>query len=317
MTYSHVLQLAYVVAQRTPSFAALRARDPDLRRALRSRTLRQQAAARGGAPIHAVAEYLARWVEAEPGFITAQFSPAGQAGRMYFTEENARRIDTIRRLLYEWHSAGLLDDGGNALLLAALIEGADRVANTAGVYTAYLKKWQPNAKHAINIEPVEPARGRRGSAAFREDAAAVASRLGRLDLLYVDPPYNARQYPGYYHVPEIIARGWFDAQPVLHGKTGLLRDGTQRSAWCSPRTVARSLSELLQSTSARHVLVSYNSEGLLAAERLEAILAAHSVDGAVNSFRQGYRRYRADSNRVGRQYKADSVRELLYHARLR
>jgi adenine-specific DNA-methyltransferase len=319
MTYAHVFGRAYVVASRTPSFAALRAEDPDLRRALRSPALRARAEAHarspGGAALAAVGEYLAGWLEPERGFISEHFAPGG--GRMYFTDENAGRIDAARHALHRWRAAGLVSDDAYYLLLAALIEGADRAANTAGVYAAYIKQWQGNARRRLTIVPEPPLPGGAGSTAHLGDAAAVARALGAVDLLYVDPPYNTRQYRGYYHVPEIIARGWFDARPTVRGKTGLLDDASQRSAWCSARRVRHAMRELLAATGARHVLVSYNSEGLLPAPELAALLREASVDGVVRRFTRRYRRYRADRDREGRRYRGDSVRELLYHARLR
>ena len=81
------------------------------------------------------------------GFFARNFGPAG--GRMYFTDENARRIDGARTALHEWHTAGLVNDDAFYVLLAAIIEGADRVANTAGVYAAYIKQWQPNARRPL------------------------------------------------------------------------------------------------------------------------------------------------------------------------
>jgi adenine-specific DNA-methyltransferase len=315
MTYSYVLQQAYVVAQRVPSFAALRSADAEVRRALRSPTLRARAALRGDTMLHAIAEYLSSWVEPERGFMSRHYSPLG--GRMYFTEPNAGRIDVVRRLLHEWRSHELIGEDAHALLLAALIEGADRVANTAGVYAAYIKEWQPNAVRSLHLAPTVPIRGRAGSSAYRDDAATVAAAIGRADLLYLDPPYNARQYSGYYHVPEIIARGWFNGPMPVHGKTGLLRDGTQRSDWCSPRRVAGALQSLLSATSARHVFVSYNSEGLLSAGALKSILAERAEDGRVRQFTRAYKRYRADRDREGRRYSGDRVRELLYHVALK
>jgi adenine-specific DNA-methyltransferase len=156
-----------------------------------------------------------------------------------------------------------------------------------------------------------------GSSAHRGDAVDIARELGSVDLLYVDPPYNSRQYPGYYHVPELIARGWSDSVPTLRGKTGLLPADGQRSSWCSARRVRQALRELLEATGARHVLVSYNSEGLLPEKVLKATLREASVDGRVVCFRRTYRRYRADSDRDGRRYRADGLRELLVYARLR
>ena len=322
MTYSYVLQRAYVVAATMPDFRPLVAADLALARALRTGALRERVDARNGTSSRSagarrllmIGEYLATAPAPESGFVTQSFSPAG--GRMYFTAENAGRIDAARRTLHQWRVSGLIDEDAFFILLAALIEAADRVANTAGVYAAYIKSWQPNAVRPLAIVPERPLRGRRAEA-HRRDAADVARELGPVDLLYIDPPYTARQYAGYYHVPASLARGWFDAVPSLKGKTGLLSDGAQRSSWCSPRRVGPAFRDLLAATGARHVLVSYNSEGLLPDEELRAILRDAAIDGRVRRFTHHYRRYRSDSDRAGRQYKGDHVHELLYHARLR
>jgi adenine-specific DNA-methyltransferase len=313
MTYSYVFQRAYVVARRSPSFAALRAGDAELRRAYRSPAFRKSVASRGA--LGAVGEFLTRWIEPERGFMGAHFAPAG--GRMYFTQENADRIDGIRRRLHEWWSSGLIDDDAYYVLLASLIEGADRVANTAGVYAAFMKRWQANARRALSLRPEIPQRGPPGASAHRVDATSVAGATGDIELIYIDPPYNARQYSGYYHVPEIIARGWFDGAPVLRGKTGLAGGSDQQSDWCSARKAGAALGELLRATGARHALVSYNSEGLLSERDLSDVLAQASKFGTVKRYSRAYRRYRSDSDRVGRVYQGDRVRELLYHVRLR
>jgi adenine-specific DNA-methyltransferase len=313
MTYSYVFQRAYVVAQRSPSFATLRAGDPELRRAHRSPAFRNSIASRGA--LGAMSEFLTKWIEPERGFIGSHFAPAG--GRMYFTQENADRIDAIRRRLYEWWSSGLIQDDAYYVLLAALIEGADRVANTAGVYAAFIKRWQVNARRPLTMRPEIPQRGARGSSAHRADAAVTAGTIGDIELIYIDPPYNARQYSGYYHVPEIIARGWFDGAPVLRGKTGLIGASDQQSDWCSARKAGVALAALLGATGARQALVSYNSEGLLSERDLRDVLAGAAKFGAVKRYSRGYRRYRSDSDRVGRVYQGDRVRELLYHVRLR
>jgi adenine-specific DNA-methyltransferase len=260
MTYSYVFQRAYVVASRRPSFAALRAGDPDVRRALRSPTLRARVAARGGTTLDAVGEYLSHWLEPEPGFVSAHFAPPA---RGYFTPENAARIDAVRAALHRWRAAGLVDDDAYHILLAALIEGADRSANTAGVYASYIKGWQVNSRRRVVVQPVAPLAAGPPAAAHLGDATAVARALGPAELLYVDPPYNTRQYRGYYHIPEIIARGWFDAPLRMRGKVGLLEDPSQRSLWCLRRRVRQAMRDLLAASGARHVLVSYNAEGIV------------------------------------------------------
>jgi adenine-specific DNA-methyltransferase len=310
MTYSYVFQRAYVVARHGPDARRVAAGDADLRRALRARTFAP--VARDGLSV--LAEYLSTWVEPERGFISQHFSAA--SGRMYFTDENARRIDGARHALHRWSEAGLVSEDAYYLLLAAIIEAADRVANTAGIYAAYIKKWQPNATKTFRMQPARPASRAGGSRAHREDATAVARKVGRVDLLYVDPPYNARQYSGYYHIPEIIAKGWFGDLPVVRGKTGLPVDRPPPSAWCNKAGAAMALDELLGATGARHVLVSYNTEGILPDAQFLDILGNRAV-AQVQRFEQPYKRYRADQDGERRRYRASGVNELVYYLRIR
>ena len=329
MTYSYVMQRAYVVASSVDSFDELAKADPAIRCLFAERGLapfhRSIIGAERGialestdvaaARLTAVAEYLATGVAPSDGFFARNFGPAG--GRMYFTDENVRRIDAARTTLHDWRRRGLLADDTFYILLAAVIEGADRIANTAGVYAAYIKQWQPNALRPLAVVAEPPIGTVARCVAHQADAAQVAETLGPIDLLYVDPPYNTRQYAGYYHVPELLARGWFEDEVKLRGKTGLISDAEQRSVWCSRRDAPDALRGLLAATGACHVLVSYNTEGVIGDKALRSILADAAIDGRVKRFTRRYKRYRADSDREGRRYKGDEVRELLYYARMR
>src|SRR5438270_11046492 len=253
-------------------------------------------------------------------FISRHFSPAGGSaseGRMYFTPGNAARIDVAREELEDWRGAGSLDEDSYYLLLAAIIEGADRVANTAGVYASYMKRWQPNARRAFEIVPELPIKGAQPARAYLMDAADAAKSVGEVDLLYIDPPYNSRQYVAYYHIPEILARGWSEIVPEIRGKVGLLAGEEGRSQWSHGRRVKKLFSGLFAATGARHALISFNSEGHLAPDSMRALLAEASADGEVAHFTQNYRRYRADSEREGRHYHRNIAHEHLYLIRLR
>jgi len=253
-------------------------------------------------------------------FISRHFSPAGgseSAGRMYFTPANAGRIDAAREELEAWRKAGDVGEDSYYLLLAAIIEGADRVANTAGVYASYMKRWQANARRTFEVVPELPVKGAQPARAHLMDAIETAKSIGDVDLLYIDPPYNSRQYVAYYHIPEILARGWADSAPAIRGKVGLLAGEEGRSQWSHGRRVQKLFSALLSTTTATQALVSFNSEGHLAPEALLALLTKASVDGKVSHYTQRYRRYRADSDREGRHYHRDIALEHLYMVRLR
>jgi adenine-specific DNA-methyltransferase len=254
------------------------------------------------------------------GFITLHFSasrPSGTSGGMYFTSENAGRIDAAREQLEMWMRAGTISEDSYYLLLAAIIEGADRVANTAGVYASYMKRWQPNAKRRFEVVPEMPVKGAQPASAALMDATEAAKSIGEVDLLYIDPPYNSRQYVAYYHIPEILARGWTDSAPAVRGKVGLLAGDEGRSQWSHGRRVQKLFSVLLAASGARHALISFNSEGHLAPDALQSLLVKASIDGEVKHFSEPYRRYKADSEHEGRHYHGDTALEHLYLVRLR
>lgn len=251
----------------------------------------------------------------EPGFIHEHFTPAGTEGarheRMYFTPTNAARIDAVRTTIEGWRRSGSIDDDSFYILLAATIEAADRVANTAGVYAACIKSWQPNARRPFQLRLPRLTPGP-GSRAARAEAVALVRELEHFDLLYIDPPYNERQYPAYYHIPELIAMGWFDGPVELRGKTGLLPDAEKRSAWSSRRHCGEALEELVASADCRHIVMSYNSEGLIPEETIERVFKEYGRASTYRRYTRRYRRYRSDTDGQGRRYRGDEVVEYLY-----
>ncbi len=257
-----------------------------------------------------------------PGFVTEHYTPAGEDGRahgrMYFTPENGAAIDAIRQQVAEWRREELIDRAGEQLLLATLIQAADRVANTTGVYASFVKTWQPNASRPIHLRPVRPtvppAPSARGCSAFRGRAESLVRRAGSFDLLYLDPPYNERQYPGYYHLPELLAQGW-DPPPVIRGKTGLIPDDDLRSDWCRRGRCEAVLRSILDLADARHILLSYNDEGLLPRQSIEDAFRAAGDPDSFRVFTRGYRRYRSDADGPDRHYRGDAVRERVYYVR--
>ncbi len=250
-----------------------------------------------------------------PGFIHRSYSPSGEDGRehgrMYFTPENAARIDHIRNRIEEWWRGDRIDLDLYHVLVAALIEAADRVANTTGVYAAFVKSWQPNARRRLRLELPEIHEGN-GCRAAQKDALELAADLEPFDLLYLDPPYNNRQYPGYYHIPELLAMGWFDGRPELRGKTGLVPDRDKRSDWSRVNKCEAAFEELIASAPWRHVVMSYNDEGIIPEATITRVLKEHGRRGTYRRYSRSYKRYRSDADRENRTYKGDRVREYLY-----
>ncbi|MBW3554771.1 MAG: DNA adenine methylase, partial [Gemmatimonadetes bacterium] len=118
MTYGYVFARAYVQATRLPSAPRLG-----------NEVLAVEGAPDGAPSFRDVLHHL-DGLGPLPDFVHRSFSPDGADGRahgrMYFTPDNAARIDHIRNRLEEWRRADRIDDDLFHLLLAALIEAADR-----------------------------------------------------------------------------------------------------------------------------------------------------------------------------------------------
>jgi adenine-specific DNA-methyltransferase len=247
-----------------------------------------------------------------PGFIHDHFAAEGSHARMYFTAVNAGRIDAMRSTVEAWHRDRRIDRDAYHVLLAAIIEAADRVANTTGVYASFVKTLQPNARRSVHLRRVPLVTGN-GCHAGRRDAFAAVERAGDFELLYLDPPYNARQYAGYYHIPELLARGWFDGPVAMRGKAGLLEDREQRTHWCSFRHSESAFERLVASARCRHIVMSYSAEGIIPERTIERVLKTYGRRETYQRYRhRGYRRYRSDHDRTDRRYQSDTVDENLY-----
>jgi adenine-specific DNA-methyltransferase len=300
---SDVMEYAWILA-RAGVQTAIAPRFPALKDALRLRS----------DSLPAVLTWLNR-MPGVPAFIHEHYTPGGAEGdvhgRMYFTAGNGARIDALRATLQEWRQAALIDDDGYYALLAALIEAADRVANTTGVYAAWVKTWQPNALRTLELRapPLVPGHGSR---AARADAFEAAMQAGEFDLLYLDPPYNARQYPGYYHVPEVIAAGWFESTPVTRGKTGLIDDRAKRSEWSRRGTSEAVFERLVAGARWKRLVMSYNAEGIIPERTIERVLREQGRRATYRRYRRGYKRYRSDADGENRSYRGDTVVEYLY-----
>lgn len=316
MRYSYVLQRVYVQLDHLPTFDAIAAH---LRAQHKSLPDGQEF------NLAAVLQYLNELLPDKRSLISTEFSReniTNSTGRMYFTRDNAGKIDAVREVIDEWRASGLLSEDEWYVLLGALIEALDAVANTTGVYAAYIKSWQPNALRPLSLKPpaLPQPQGQDGapsrSVAVQGDINDLVRQSGPFDLVYLDPPYNSRQYSAYYHIPEVVANGWSDGWPKLRGKTGLAFDAELRSDWSRKAKCLAALSEFLEHCRGRYLLLSYNSEGIIPDEEIRIALTARAKAGSLHVHEQEYARYRSDSDGVGRRYKASHVRERAYFIEL-
>jgi adenine-specific DNA-methyltransferase len=126
------------------------------------------------------------------------------------------------------------------------------------------------------------------------------------DILYLDPPYNHRQYSTNYHLLETIAK--YDS-PVIHGKTGLRDYTNQKSLYCSRTQVKKAFNDLIKKAKTKYIFLSYNNEGLMTHNDVKEIM---SQRGKYGYFTQEYGRFKADSDK-NRNHKANKTVEYLHY----
>lgn len=235
-------------------------------------------------------------IEGKKGFIYNNYSLEGTKGkefeRQYFSDQNAKKIDGIRITIEEWKKDKLLDENEYCFLIASLIESADRVANTASVYEAFLKKLKKSAEKDMILEPVETIINKESNnnKVYNEDCNVLIQKISG-DILYMDPPYNTRKYDTNYHMLETIAL--YD-EPEIKGKTGVRTETIKKSKYCIKKEAAIAFEELIKNAKFKYILLSYNDEGIIPIDEIKRIMSKY---GKYKCYGKKHRRFKADKNR--------------------
>lgn len=233
------------------------------------------------------------------GFITEEYSPKGSAGRMYITEANAERIDFIRTTIEEWRRKKLLDAYEYKYLLACLIEGVPFVSNTTGTYGAYLKTWDKRAFKRFEMSKLAITDNQRRNICYNEDSNELIRKISG-DILYIDPPYNNRQYLPNYHLLETIAK--YDS-PSVRGITGVRPYVNEKSNYCIKSKVKETFDDLIKNADFKHIIVSYSDDGLLSVDEILAILSKYCIKESVKKYDIPYARYKGKLDQVKKEHK--------------
>ncbi|VAW29887.1 Modification methylase NlaIII, partial [hydrothermal vent metagenome] len=236
------------------------------------------------------------------GFIYNNYCLGGIAKRQYFSDENGMIIDAIRQEIEHLIQQNDIDDADYYFLLASLLESADAVANTAAVYGAFLKHLKKSAQKPLVLKPAVFEVTNQKNTVYNTDSNRLIGQIEG-DILYLDPPYNARQYGANYHLLNTIAR----YKPFIpKGKTGL--PVYNKSAYCQKNEVLKSFEHLLKKARFKYLFLSYNNEGLMSAQTIENLMKKY---GRYSLKTATYQRFKADKTE-NRQHKATQTTEYLH-----
>lgn len=207
------------------------------------------------------------------GFIYQSYAPNGSKDlaqpRMYFSDDNAQKIDAIRMQIEIWKEREQINDYEYFILLATLIESVSFFANVAGVYAAFCKKWDKRALKPFALKEIEFIVNNKKHFCFYGNSTEIFSNINKhFDILYLDPPYNHRQYAPNYHLIETIAK--YD-NPKIKGIAGLREWKNQKSAFCNAKSALVELESIAKYQNYRNLVLSYNSEGIMKKKEIDEI----------------------------------------------
>ena len=213
-------------------------------------------------------------------------------GGRYFTQENARKIGAIRDEI----DRIVANEIEKKILLCSLVYAADRVANTVGHYDAFRKRMDTLNLVKLGVPYIEVEKNHNNEV-YCEDANKLIQRI-ECDLLYIDPPYNSRQYSDAYHLLENLTV-W--EKPPVMGIGRKMDRSHIKSRYCI-NGAADALSSLIEQASCRYILMSYNNTGASMDGRSNArikdeeILEILRAKGVVEVYSQPYRAYTTGKN---------------------
>lgn len=241
------------------------------------------------------------------GFIFQNYTPSGtkelSKPRMYFSDSNGAKIDAIRIEIENLKDKSLITENEYYFLLAALIESVPFYSNISGVYAAFNKKWDPRAIKNFEIKNIYPIISHKKCFSFYGNSLDLIKDIS-VDILYLDPPYNERQYAPNYHILETIAR--YD-NPEIKGVTGMRNYALQKSDFCNASMALSKLDYIAKEANYKFLVLSYNSEGIMSHDSIISVLGKY---GKITCNEIDYIRFKSNSNGVSKEKKY--VQELVY-----
>lgn len=239
-----------------------------------------------------VLEYLNN-IEPFEGFIYNNYTIGGTENkeyrRMYFSDENAKKIDAIRMEIEKWKNDDLINNNEYFILIASLIESVSFFSNVSGVYAAFQKKWDRRALKHFVLKPINLIFNDKDNEIFIGNSMDIVKNINT-DILYLDPPYNERQYAPNYHILETIAR--YD-NPEIKGISGMRDYSSQKSSFCNKKTALADFEFIINNANYKYCILSYNNEGLM---QKEDIIFIMSKLGKVDLIEFDYLKFKSNSN---------------------
>lgn len=173
------------------------------------------------------------------------------------------------------------------ILLACLIECVPFYSNILGVYAAFKKDWDQRALKPLALKKIQLLESNKKHFAYNKSSMELL-QAHKYDIIYLDPPYNQRQYAPNYHLLETIAK--YD-NPKIKGVSGMRNYENQKSDFCNKVKALDSLETIVKSNNYKYIVLSYNNEGIMPQEKILEIM---EKQGSVEIVEYDYLRFKSN-----------------------
>lgn len=228
----------------------------------------------------------------EENYMTENFADT------YFSRRDCAKIGYIREYIEYEYKKGNINTRERAILITSLLYGMDKIANTCGHYDAYRKGVIFDKSFELSV-PMAKEDNNPDNQCFNEDANILVKRI-YADLVYIDPPYNSRQYSDAYHLLENVAR-W--EKPEVYGVAKKMDRSKMKSKY-STKSATKAFEELIEDISAKYILLSYNNMAEKGNDRSNAKISDDDIirileeKGTVKVFSESYKPFSAGKSNI-------------------
>lgn len=223
----------------------------------------------------------------------------------YFDANNAKKIGIIRDDIEKLFEKKIITEREKSYLITSLIYALDRIANTVGHYDAFRKIEIPDKK--LFLLPLDIKNSKYSAEIYKNDANDLVKRISA-DVVYIDPPYNSRQYSDSYHLLENIST-W--KKEKVFGVAKKIDRSNIKSKY-NLKSAGITFCELIDNIDAKYILVSYNDMGTSGDERSQSRISDHEIlsalkrKGEVKIFETGFKQFTTGKS------KKDDLKERIF-----
>lgn len=221
----------------------------------------------------------------EDNYMTENFSDT------YFSRDDCAKIGYIREDIESLYENGSINRRERAILITSLLYAMDKIANTCGHYDAYRKGVVFDKTLELYV-PLAEVHNTADNQCYNTDANELVKDI-TADLVYIDPPYNSRQYCDAYHLLENVAR-W--EKPKVFGVAKKMDRSAMKSKYCT-QSATEAFEQLIGDIKAKYILLSYNNMAAKGNDRSNAKISDDDImrilkqKGEVKVFSESYKAF--------------------------